>query len=114
MADVLKNVRAMITTAAGAAVLDGAGSKTYTILSISLCNTHLTVDEDFDIYCTTAGEGTPRYVYKRQSLPALATFIHSDKIVLLQNEELWVGSNSDPDDTLGIHVVVSYLEQDDA
>ena len=113
MAELLRNARAMITTAAGAAVLDGAASKTYTILSVSLCNTHLTVDEDFDMYCTTANEGTPRYVYKRQSLPALATFVHSDKIVLTASEELWIGSNSDPDDTLGIHVVVSYLIQDD-
>ena len=113
MADLLRNARALITTTAGAAVLNGEASKTYTILSVSLCNLHTTADENFDMYCTTAGEGTPRYVYKQQSLPALATFVHSDKIVLIASEELWIKSPSDPDDTLGIDVVVSFLIQDD-
>ena len=113
MADLLRNARALIIDATGAAVLNGEASKTYTILSISLCNLHLTDDETFDVYCTTSGEGTPRYVYKRQSLPALATFVHSDKIVLVASEELWVASYSNPDDTLGIDVVVSFLVQDD-
>ena len=113
MADLLRNARALITDATGLAVINGASAKTYTILSISLCNLHLTDDETFDVYCTTAGEATPRYVYKRQSLPALATFVHSDKIVLTSEEELWVASFSNPDDTLGIDVVVSFLIQDD-
>ena len=113
MADLLRNARALINDTTGAAVLNGAASKTYTILSISLCNLHTTDDENFDLYCTTAGENTPIYVYKQQSLPALATFVHSDKIVLTASEELWIKSPSDPDDTLGIDVVVSYLVQDD-
>jgi len=113
MADLLRNARALVDDATGLAVLNGATDFTYTILSISLCNLHTTADETFDMYCTTANEGTPRYVYKLQSLPALATFIHSDKIVLTSEEELWVASASDPDDTLGIDVIVSYLVQPD-
>ena len=70
-------------------------------------------DETFSMFCTTANKGTPIYVYKTQDLPAKATFIHNDKIILLASEELWIESASDPDDTDGIHVVVSYLDQDD-
>jgi hypothetical protein len=113
MAELLRNARALINDTTGAAVLNGEASKTYTILSVSLCNLHTTADENFDMYCTTANEGTPRYVYKQQSLPALATFVHGDKIVLTASEELWVKSPSDPDDTLGIDVIISYLVQDD-
>ena len=50
MADVLKEVNATITDATGAAVLDGASSTTYTILSITLCNTHASNDETFSIF----------------------------------------------------------------
>ena len=113
MADTLKTVRAEITTTAGAAVLNGAASKTYTILSVSICNTPASNDETFSMFCTTANKGTPIYVYKTQDLPAKSTFIHNDKIILLASEELWIESASDPDDTDGIHVVVSYLDQDD-
>ena len=113
MAEVLKNVRAEITTTAGSAVLDGAASKTYTILSVTVCNSHATNDETFNMFCTTSGKGTPIYIYEQQSVPAKATFEHTSKIVLLASEELWIESDSDPDDTDGLHVIVNYLEQDD-
>ena len=113
MADVLKTTRIEHTAAAGTAVLDGASSKTYTILSVSICNTHATTDEIFNMYVTTSGKGTPINIYKSQALPALSTFVHSDKIVLLASEELWVDYASDVDDTDGVHVIVSYLDQDD-
>lgn len=113
MADVLKTTRVEHTAAAGTAVLDGASSKTYTVLSVSICNTHATADEIFNMFVTTSGKGTPIYIYRKQSLPALSTFIHSDKIVLLASEELWVDYESDVDDTDGVNVIVSYLDQDD-
>ena len=113
MADALKTVRIEHTAAADTAVLDGAASKTYTILSVSICNTHATDDEIFSMFCTTANKGTPIYIYKSQSLPALSTFVHNDKIVLLASEELWVEYASDVDNSDGVHVIVSYLDQDD-
>ena len=112
MADLLKTVRIEHTAAAGTAVLDGAADKTYTILSVSICNTHASDDEIFSMFVTTSGKGTPIYVYKSQTLPAKATFVHSDKIVLLASEELWVEYATDVDDTDGVHVIVSYLDQD--
>jgi len=113
MADTLKTVRIEHTAAAGTAVLDGAASKTYTILSVSICNTHATVAEIFNMYVTTANKATPINIYRKQDIPALATFVHNDKIVLLASEELWIDYESAPDSTDGIHVVVSYLDQDD-
>ena len=113
MADTLTTQRIEHTAQAGTAVLNGASSKTYTILSVSLCNTHATGDEIFNMFVTTANKGSPIYIYRNQSLPALATFIHNDKIILLASEELWIDYESAPDGTDGIHVVVSYLDQDD-
>jgi len=113
MADLLKTVRIEHTAQAGSAVLDGAASKTYTILSVSICNTHATVAEIFNMYVTTSGKSTPINIYRKQNIPALATFVHNDKIVLLASEELWIDYESAPDGTDGIHIVVSYLDQDD-
>ena len=111
MADLLRTTRIEHTAAAGTAVLDGASSTTYTVLSVSICNTHATNDEIFSMFCTTANKGTPIYIYKSQSLPAKSTFVHNDKIVLLASEELWIEYASDVDNTDGVHVIVSYLEQ---
>ena len=109
MADVLKQVNATITDATGAAVLDGASSTTYTILSVSLCNTHASNDETFSVFRADAGGSTnKRFIYHTQSLPALSTFVINDKIVLEASQELWVAS---PSASATIDVVVSYLEQ---
>ena len=111
MADVLRTDRIEHTAQAGTAVLDGASSTTYTILSVSICNTHATVAEIFNMFVTTANKATPINIYRKQDLPALATFVHNDKIVLEASQELWIDYESAPDGTDGIHIVVSYLEQ---
>ena len=109
MADTLKQVNATITDATGAAVLNGAASTTYTILSISLCNTHASNDETFSVFRSDAGGSTnKRFIYHTQSLPALATFIHNDKIILMNGDTLNIVS---PSGSADIDVVVSYLEQ---
>ena len=113
MADLLRTTRIEHTAQAGSAVLNGSSSTTYTILSVSICNTHATVAEIFNMYVTTSGKGTPINIYRKQDIPALATFVHNDKIVLLASEELWIDYESAPDGTDGIHIVVSYLDQDD-
>ena len=111
MADVLRTDRIEHTAQAGTAVLNGANSTTYTVLSLSICNTHATGDEIFNVFVTNANKAAPIYIYRKQALPALSTFLHNDKIVLEASQELWVDYESDPDGSDGIHVVVSYLEQ---
>jgi hypothetical protein len=110
MADLLKESNLTVTDATGGIIVQGATSKTMTVLSISLCNTHASNDETFSIWRTDLdGSSNVFYVYHTQSLPALTTFIHSDKIVLGATSELWCGS---PSASADIDVKVSYLDQD--
>jgi hypothetical protein len=111
MGDLLKVAFATITQASGTAggedqVLVSA-SVGCTVLSISLCNTHGSNDETFSI-SVKDDNSTEYFLYHTQSLPALATFIHSDKIALLPNDTLNVVS---PSGSADIDVIVTYLEQ---
>ena len=110
MADLLKQANATITDATGAAILDGAASKAYTIISLSICNTHASNDETFSVFRSDAGGSTnKRFIYDTQSLPAKETFMHPHKIVLEASQELWVAS---PSGSATIDGVIGYLEQD--
>ena len=89
-------------------ILTAASNHTYTILSISICE-RAGADELFNLYIRDDAGGTDYYIYDSQSLPAAATFIHSDKIVLLTTDVLAIKFDSDAT----AHVVISYLDQDD-
>ena len=109
MADTLKN---KFSTEASAntseAVSDTvAANEVDTILSLSICNTHASNDETFSM-SVKDGDSTEYFVYHTQSLPALATFIHNDKIILMNGDTLNIVS---PSGSADIDVVVSYLEQ---
>ena len=89
-----------------------------TILSISLCNTSTSVDHTFDIYIKDVdgghdggGANTLYYLYITQSLPALSTFIHNDKIMMQDNEELYMVLDSNSSPVNSVHIITSYLEQ---
>ena len=109
MADRLLVKKTNITDATGAVCMDGVSGDSQTVISISICNTHATNDETFDVEHTAAGGGSGVYIYKGQSLPGGATFIHSDKIVVDDTDEIWVKAGGSAD----IAVIVSYLQQDD-
>ena len=104
MGDLLK-VQFGTVTNADVTVCTGA-SIASTVLSVSLCNTEAADDGTFDMRVRDGGS-TDYYIYKTQSLPSEATFIHNDKIILLPSDILVVNSSSGQD----IDVVVSYLEQ---
>jgi hypothetical protein len=95
-------------------ILDGAGSDiTYTILSITFCNTHASTDHTFDLFLDDiAGRyGTADghfYIYQTQSLPALSTFIHSDKFIIFDDDELVFALDASGTD---VDISISYLEQ---
>ena len=109
MADRLLAQKTTVTDAAGEIVLTGVSGDSQTVLSISICET-AGADETFSLQHTAAGGGSAINIYKDQSLPAKSTFIHGDKIVVDDTDQLLV--------TMGgactVHVVVSYLQQDDA
>ena len=117
MADTLKSKFDISagTTAVELTSVANSATTYQTVLSISLCNTHATQDHTFDIYVKDVlgghdggGANTLYYLYMTQSLPALSTFIHNDKIILMNGDTLNVVS---PSGSADIDVVVSYLEQ---
>ena len=87
-------------------LIDGASGHTYTILSITICETAGNA-ETFDLYIDDGDGGTDHYIYKTQALGANETFIHNDKIVLEATDMLGFITASSAD----VDVVVSYLEQ---
>jgi len=111
MADTLKVAFATIvgttgTSAPQDAILT-ASSATITVLSVSLCNTETADDADFDLYVKD-NDSAISYIYKSQSLPSLATFVHTAKIVLEDSDTLNCVLSADSQD---IDVVISYLNQ---
>jgi len=107
MGDLLKAQFVTITDGSKTTVCTGA-SIASTILSVTLCNEHATNAETFDMIVSDSSNSNEEYlIYKDQSLPGYATFEHSDKIVLLQNDTLKI----DPGSAGEIDVFVSYLEQ---
>jgi len=106
------------TTAVELSTVADSTSTYQTILSISLCNTHATQDHTFDIYIKDVdgghdggGANTLYYLYITQSLPALSTFIHNDKIMMQDNEELYMVLDSNSSPVNSVHIITSYLEQ---
>ena len=87
-------------------LIDGASGHTYTILSITICETAGNA-ETFDMYIDDDDGGTDHYIYKAQALTANATFEHTSKFVIEATDMLGfiTGGSADVD------VVVSYLDQ---
>ena len=86
-------------------LIDGASGHTYTVLSITICETAGNA-ETFDIYVDDNDGGTDHYIYKSQAIGANETFEHTGRIVLNGTDMLgMIASSGDLD------VVVSYLDQ---
>ena len=86
--------------------IDGTSGHTYTVLSITICET-AGAAETFDLYVDDGDGGTDHYIYKTQALGANETFEHTSKIILEGTDMLGfiTGSSADVD------VVVNYLDQ---
>ena len=114
MADTLKNtmVRSNGTSVVNLTTVADDSTTFQTILSISLCNDGST-DRTFDLVIKDPnnnhglGADTLFFIYQDQSLPGGATFIHKDKIMLQQDEELYITASAGTD----IDIITSYLEQ---
>ena len=114
MADTLKTKWVTCNGTGELKLIDGAGSNiVYTVISVTLCNTSASVNHTFDLFVddingTYGSSGDHFYVYQTQSLPALSTFVHSDKIILADDDELIVTLDASGTE---VDVNVSYLEQ---
>ena len=89
-------------------VLAVVDDHTYTVMSISICE-RAGAAEAFNLFIRDDAGSTDYYIYDSQSLPAAATFIHNDKLILLKTDVLSIQFDS----AATAHVVISYLDQDD-
>ena len=87
-------------------MIDGTSGHTYTVLSITMCET-AGVAETFDLYVINDGGGTDNYIYKAQALGANETFEHTGRIVLEGTDELGFITGG----SANVDVTVSYLDQ---
>ena len=87
-------------------MIDGTSGHTYTVLSITICET-AGAAETFDLYVINDGGGTDNYIYKTQALGANETFEHTGRIVLEGTDELGFITGS----SANVDVTVSYLDQ---
>ena len=87
-------------------MIDGTAGHTYTVLSITICET-AGAAETFDLYVINDGGGTDNYIYKTQALGANETFEHTGRIVLEDEDHLCAATAS----SAVVDVVVTYLDQ---
>ena len=88
------------------ALLTVASGHTYTVLSVTICETG-NAAETFKLLIDDGGGGSDTYIYFDQALAAKETFEHTSKFVLEATDMLGfiTGGSADVD------VVVSYLDQ---
>ncbi len=87
-------------------LLNGVNGHTYTILSITFCETAAAA-ETFDLYIDDDGGGTDYEIYSDQPLGANQTFEHTGRIVLEDEDHLCAATGG----SANVDVVVSYLDQ---
>ena len=87
-------------------LINGVSGHTYTILSITFCETAGNA-ETFDLFIDDGGGGTDYEIYSDQALGANETFEHTGRIVLVDTDHLCAATGS----TAVVDVVVSYLDQ---
>ena len=104
--EVLKVSHTAGVTNSESVLLNGVNGHTYTILSITLCET-AGAAETFDLYTMDDGGSTDNYIYKTQALGANETFEHTSKIIIEGTDEhgFITGSSANVD------VTVNYLDQ---
>ena len=87
-------------------LINGTNGHTYTILSITFCET-AGAAETFDLFIDDDGGGTDYEIYSDQAIGANETFEHTGRIVLLDEDHLVARTAS----SAAVDVVVSYLDQ---
>ena len=104
--EVLKVSHTAGVTNSESVLLNGVDGHTYTILSISICET-AGAAETFDLYIDIGGAGTDIEIYSDQAIGANETFEHTGRIVLEDEDHLCAATGS----SAVVDVVVTYLDQ---
>ena len=87
-------------------LINGVNGHTYTILSITFCETAGNA-ETFDLFIDDGGGGTDYEIYSDQALGANETFEHNSRLVIVDEDHLVAKCAS----AASVDVVVSYLDQ---
>jgi len=87
-------------------LINGVSGHTYTILSITFCET-AGAAETFDLFIDDGGGGTDYEIYSDQALGANETFEHNSRLVIVDEDHLVAKCAS----AASVDVVVSYLDQ---
>ena len=87
-------------------LINGVNGHTYTILSITFCET-AGAAETFDLYIDDDGGGTDYEILSDQALGANETFEYTGRIVLTDEDHLCAATAS----SANVDIVVSYLDQ---
>ena len=104
--EVLKVSLTATVTALERKLIDGASGHTYTVLSITICETQGAA-ETFDLYIRDDAGANDYEIYSDQALGANETFEHTGRIVLTNEDHLTAKCAS----SASVDVVVSYLDQ---
>ena len=87
-------------------LINGVSGHTYTILSITICETGGAA-ETIDLYIDDDGGGTDYEILSDQAIGANETFVFNDKFVIEGTDHLCaIAANS-----ANIDIIVSYLDQ---
>ena len=106
MASEVLSVAHSVVSNTEAVLINGVDGHTYTVLSITLCET-AGVAETFDLFIQDDGGATDYEIYSDQALAANETFEHTGRIVLTNEDHLTAKCGS----AASVDVVVSYLDQ---
>ena len=87
-------------------LINGVSGHTYTILSITFCETAGNA-ETFDLFIDDGGGGTDYEIYSDQAIGANETFEHNSRLVIVDEDHLVAKCAS----AASVDVVVSYLDQ---
>ena len=104
--EVLKVSHTAGVTNSESVLLNGVDGHTYTILSISICET-AGAAETVDLYIDDGGSGTDYEILSDQAVGANETFVFNDKFVIENEDHLCAATAS----SANIDIVVSYLDQ---
>ena len=91
--EVLKVSHTAGVTNSESVLINGVNGHTYTILSITVCET-AGAAETFDLYIDDGGTGTDYEIYSDQALGANQTFEHTGRIVLTDEDHRLGHENS--------------------
>ena len=106
MASEILSVAHSVVSDTEVVLINGVSGHTYTVLSITLCETAGNA-ETFDIFIDDGGGGTDYEIYSDQALAANETFEHTGRIVIVDEDHLVAKCAS----IAAVDVVVSYLDQ---